>query len=354
MAWKSDDDIGVIDVFCGIGGLTHGFYKEGVKIIAGVDVDPSCRYAFETNNHAPFINKSIEEVSSKEVSDLFGKIKVKVLVGCAPCQPFSTYNRKKDGNGEWKLLREFSRLVSESEPDVVSMENVPQIMRHDIFKWFVNELKRLGYHVYHDVVFCPDYGVPQRRRRLVLLASKFGEIALIEKTHRPENYKKVRDAIGKLRPLKCGEVDRKDPLHRCRDLTALNLMRIRSTPEGGGWENWDDKLKLECHKKETGHTFRAVYGRMKWDALASTITTEFINLGSGRFGHPVQDRAISIREAALLQTFPKYYEFFDDESEITFETMARHIGNAVPVRLGKVIARSIRNHVKSHIRQDGK
>lgn len=354
MTGQPDNNMGVIDIFCGVGGLTHGFYKEGFKIIAGIDVDSSCRYAFEVNNHAPFINKSIDEVSSKEISDLFGKCKVKILIGCAPCQPFSMYNRKRGGNGEWRLLRDFSRLVAEVEPDVVSMENVPQIMQHKIFEWFVRELKRHGYYVYYDVVFCPDYGVPQRRRRLVLVASRFGEVALVEKTHRPANYKKVRDAIGKLRPLKCGEVDPKDPLHRSRNLTALNLLRIKSTPEGGGWEDWKDELKLECHKKETGYSFSAVYGRMKWNDLGSTITTKFSNLGSGRFGHPVQDRAISIREAALLQTFPKYYRLFDDESEITFTTLSTHIGNAVPVRLGRAIARSIRNHVESHMRQDGR
>ena len=351
---KSDSNMDVIDVFCGIGGLTHGFYKEGFKIIAGIDVEPSCGYAFEVNNQAPFINKSIEEVSSKEISDLFGESKVKILIGCAPCQPFSSYNRRKDKTDEWKLLGDFSRLVSEAEPDIVSMENVPQIIHHAVFEEFVRKLERDGYDVSYSLVFSPDYGIPQRRRRLVLIASKFGEVALIGKTHAPENYKTVRDAIGNLRPLRCGEMDHQDPLHKCRNLTALNLMRIKSTPEGGGWENWDDNLKLKCHKKKTGHSFSAVYGRMRWDGLASTITTEFTNLGSGRFGHPVQDRAISIREAALLQTFPMYYKFFDDESKITFKTLPRHIGNAVPVRLGKVIARSIKNHVRKRMRDDGK
>lgn len=344
---KSADTIGVIDVFCGVGGLTHGFHKEGFKIIAGIDVDSSCRYAFEANNEAPFINKSIEKVSSKEVSDLFGKSKIKILVGCAPCQPFSSYNRKKDKSDEWKLLRDFSRLVSETKPDVVSMENVPRIRSHQVFEEFVRNLEKDGYHVSCYSVFCPDYGIPQSRRRLVLFASKFGKVDLIEKTHTPENYKKLEDTIRKLRPIGAGEVDPKDPLHRSRNLSPLNKIRIKSTLEGGGWETWDDAIKLKCHKKKKGASFRAVYGRMRWDQPAPTITTESHQLGSGRFGHPVQDRAISIREAALLQTFPKYYKFFEYKSEITVETLSRHIGNAVPVRLGKVIAKSIKKHLEN-------
>jgi len=334
----------VVDIFCGVGGLTHGFYKEGFKIIAGIDVDPTCGYAFEANNGAPFINKSVEDVSPEEVSELFGKSKVKILVGCAPCQPYSTYNRKKDKTDEWKLIKDFSRLVSKTEPDVVSMENVPQVRHHQVFKKFIRKLEK-NYNVSIHMVFCPDYGIPQRRRRLVLIASKFGKVDLIEKTHGPRRYKTLKDAIGKLRPIAAGEVDPKDPLHRARNLTPLNLLRIRSTPEGGGWQAWDDAIKLECHKKEKGASFRAVYGRMRWDQPGSTITTLFHNIGCGRFGHPEQDRALSVREAALLQTFPMYYKFFEDRSDIKITTLARHIGNAVPYRLGRVIAKSIKQHI---------
>src|SRR2546428_2685440 len=164
----------VVDVFCGIGGLTHGFYKEGFRILAGIDVDPSCKYSFESNNDAPFINKSIEDVSPKEISDIFGDCNTRVLVGCAPCQPFSAYNRKKKKNDKWKLLRDFSNLVSETQPEVVSMENVPQVLHHHVFNEFVRDLVRSGYAVSQYMVFCPDYGIPQRRRRMVLFASKFG------------------------------------------------------------------------------------------------------------------------------------------------------------------------------------
>ncbi len=217
------DTPGVIDVFCGIGGLTHGFFKEDFKILGGIDVDASCKYAFESNNKAPFVNKSIEDVKSDEVSALFGECKTKILIGCAPCQPFSMYNRKKSENAKWKLLRNFSRLVSDIRPDIVSMENVPQLCHHRVFGEFLRDLKRAGYTVSQYVVFCPDYGVPQRRRRLVLFASKFGEIKLLPKTHSPKNYKRVRNAIFKLRPIGSGEVGPQGPVAQIPETQPTEL-----------------------------------------------------------------------------------------------------------------------------------
>jgi DNA (cytosine-5)-methyltransferase 1 len=261
------------------------------------------------------------------------------------------YNREKSKSRKWKLLRNFSELVSEIGPDIVSMENVPQVRHHRVFDEFVESLESGGYVVSQYKVFCPDYGIPQRRRRLVLFGSKFGKVELLRKTHSPENYKKVKDAIFGLRPIRAGEVDPTDPLHRSRGLSPLNLTRIRNTPEGGAWQTWDESLKLKCHKKAKGVSFRAVYGRMRWDGLGSTITTEFQNLGTGRFGHPDQDRTISIREAALLQTFPKYYKFVKHKSDITFVHLSKQIGNAVPVKLGRVIAKSIKSHLEHAINE---
>ena len=346
---RRSSNTAVVDVFCGVGGLSHGFFKEDFNVVAGIDVDRSCRFAFEKNNEARFVEKSIEDVTAEEINWLFGNSKIRILVGCAPCQPFSTYNREKGKSDEWKLLNDFSRLVVQTKPHVVSMENVPQVRHHKVFEDFVSTLKENGYYVTIDIAFCPDYGIPQRRRRLVLLASKFGKVKLMEKTHKQENYKTLRDAIGHLRPIAAGEVDPKDPLHRARKLSEINVLRIRSTPEGGGWQTWDDSLKLKCHKKERGRSFRAVYGRMRWNQPSSTITTLFHNIGCGRFGHPQQDRAISIREAALLQTFPKYYRFYEKKSDITMAALSRHIGNAVPVKLGRVIAKSIRGHLEEHL-----
>ncbi len=335
----------VIDLFCGVGGLAHGFYKEGFRVIAGIDADASCKYAFETNNKAIFLNKPIEKVTSNDINKLFAESKTKIMIGCAPCRPFSPYNRKRASSEEWKLLRDFTRLVKGSKPDVISMENVPQLKSHHVFAEFVDNLTRQGYTVSQYTVYCPDYGIPQRRRRLVLFASKFGKVELVAKTNSPRTYKTTRQVMFNLSRIRAGEIDSRDPLHRARNLSPLNLQRIRSTPEGGGWTDWEKSLRLKCHKKKSGKSFSAVYGRMSWDDISPTITTEFINLGSGRFGHPEQDRTISLREAALLQTFPLYYRFFEGERDISFQKLGRHIGNAVPIRLSRVIARSIRRHL---------
>ncbi len=350
---KKINNVAVIDLFCGIGGLSHGFVKENFKVVAGIDIDNTCKYSFETNNNSTFISKSVSDISKEEINKLFGKTKHKILVGCAPCQPFSSYTFKdgeKNDNNKWKLLYEFARLVKETEPDVISMENVSQLInfkKAPIFEDFLNSLRELGYFVHYEVVNCPDYGIPQNRKRLVLLASKLGEIKLISKTHNKENYVTVKDAIGKLPEIKDGEVYKKDRLHFARKLSPLNKKRIQKTPYGGSWKDWSDDLKLECHKKESGKSYPSVYGRMKWEEPSPTMTTHCIGYGNGRFGHPEQDRAISLREASLLQTFPIDYKFFDEKEEFfSSVVIARQIGNAVPVRLGEVVAKSIKEHLK--------
>jgi DNA (cytosine-5)-methyltransferase 1 len=156
----------------------------------------------------------------------------------------------------------------------------------------------------------------------------------------------VRKAIGRLKEITAGGAPpSRDPLHRACNLSTLNLRRIRATPAGGGWQDWPRSLQLDCHRRSSGKTFPSVYGRMEWDALAPTLTTQCYGLGNGRFGHPTQDRAISLREAALLQTFPRDYRFVSPEDDVTFKHVGRHIGNAVPVRIGEAIARSIKEHV---------
>ena len=343
----------VIDLFCGIGGLSHGFVKESFNVVAGIDIDEACKYSFETNNNSTFISKSISDISKKEMGKLFGKAKYKVLVGCAPCQPFSSYTFKdgeKTNNEKWELLYEFARLVKEIQPDVISMENVSQLInfkKAPVFEDFLCSLKELGYFVHYEVVNCPDYGIPQNRKRLVLLASQLGEINLIPKTHSKKNYVTVKDAIGKLPKINDGEFYKKDKLHFARKLTPLNKKRIQNTPYGGSWIDWPDDLKLKCHKKESGKSYLSVYGRMKWEEPSPTMTTHCIGYGNGRFGHPEQDRGISLREASLLQTFPIDYKFFDEkEGVFSSVVIARQIGNAVPVRLGEIVAKSIKEHLK--------
>ncbi|MEP6683086.1 MAG: DNA (cytosine-5-)-methyltransferase [Parafilimonas sp.] len=342
----------VIDLFCGIGGLSHGFVLEGFKVNAGIDFDESCRFAFESNNKSKFIHKDISDVTSIELDGYFSKNKRKILVGCAPCQAFSQYmfkDKEKDNN-KWTLLYEFGRLIEETQPDIISMENVSQLLnfkKAPVFEDFIALLKKEGYFFSYQIVYCPDYGIPQNRKRLVLLASKFGEINLIDKTHSRENYKTVRDVIGQLPVLEDGQSDSNDRFHFSRKLSALNKKRIRSTPYGGSWKDWPDDLVLECHKKETGKSYPSIYGRMKWETQAPTITTHCIGYGNGRFGHPEQHRGISLREAALLQTFPMSYEFFDKAKSFSSSAIARQLGNAVPVVLGQVIAKSINHHLKN-------
>jgi DNA (cytosine-5)-methyltransferase 1 len=342
----------VIDLFCGVGGLSHGFIQEDFNVLAGIDIDETCRFAFEENNKSEFIAKSITDLSAQEINRIYGEnTDLKILVGCAPCQNFSSYmfkDKDKDSN-KWKLLYEFSRLVKETEPDIISMENVSQLInfkKAPVFEDFVNDLKDLGYFVSYEIVNCPDYGIPQNRKRLILLASKFGEIKLIPKTHNRDSYVTVKDAIGELPFIKDGEKDINDPIHFSRKLTPKNKKRIEATPYGGSWKDWNEDLRLECHKKETGKSFPSVYGRMVWEKPSPTMTTQCIGYGNGRFGHPVQDRAISLREAALLQTFPLDYKFVKNDQDYNSTILARQIGNAVPVKLGQVVAKSVKEHLK--------
>jgi DNA (cytosine-5)-methyltransferase 1 len=349
--------IAAVDLFCGVGGKTHGFIKAGIPVVAGVDIDHTCKFAFEANNTgATFYCKSVDELTPEEIGAWYPANAFRVLIGCAPCQPFSTYSyRYRTAKGKpqkdvrWGLLSTFSGLVRELQPDIVTAENVPELslQKHQVYLRFISDLKSIGYHVTSKVVRCADYGVPQTRKRLVVLASKFGSIDLVEPTHSPDRYVTVRDRIGDLPPITAGgPPPANDLLHRSCGLSPRNLRRIRATPYGGGWQDWPASLRLRCHKKATGKTYPSVYGRMSWDDLAPTITTQCFGLGNGRFGHPVQDRAISLREAALLQTFPPDYAFVEPEAQIMFARIGRHIGNAVPVELGRAIARSIILHLQ--------
>lgn len=340
-----------IDLFCGIGGLTKGLSLAGINIVAGFDIDESCRFAYERNNNARFISEDVNNITAQEINPLFSnQAGVKIIVGCAPCQPFSRYSLRYRKGGrtddKWKLLYSFSRIVGECRPDIVSMENVPSLINEDVFKDFVGQLRKLDYYVDWKVVYCPDYGVPQKRKRLVLLASRFGEIYLIPPLFCKKNYKTVRMAIGGLPPISDGEICKEDGLHRSSKLSKINKKRIMQSVPGGTWKDWDEDLQASCHKKESGLTYPSVYGRMRWDEPSPTITTQFYGYGNGRFGHPEQDRAISLREGAILQSFPDDYIFMDESHPVKKRELGIHIGNAVPVELGRAIGISIQKHLQ--------
>ena len=347
--------IKVVDLFCGIGGLTHGLIKEGIDVVAGIDNDNSCKFGYEYNNKTKFIHKDILQVSAKDIDDLFGEKNktIRVLAGCAPCQPFSKLNLNAITEKQLEPLGKFAQLIAETQPDIVSMENVSDLALENKYPVFANFLKVLSdnnYHYKYEIVNVSEFGVPQKRRRLVLLASKFGEIELIKRTHKDKRVT-VRDVIKHLQPIKDGEASKKDPLHRSRKLASINLKRIKATPHDGGSSNsWSKNLILDCHKKDSGKTYRStVYGRMRWDEPAPTMTTQCIGIGNGRFGHPEQDRAISLREAAIFQTFPDAYQFFNPEKPMIIGNVAKFIGNAVPVKLGAVIGKSIKEHIKHYV-----
>lgn len=334
-----------IDLFCGAGGLTHGLILEGIPVVAGIDVDPACRHPLETNNNARFIQEDISRSKPAKLQALFGDAEIRVLAGCAPCQPFSTYAQRYDtvGSPRWSLLYEFARLVKGVRPDIVTMENVPTVEKHQVYSDFVATLEKLGYKVWHDVVDCSDYGLPQRRRRMVLLASRLSQIELIEAGHKSPMT--VREAIGRLPSIVAGGSLPSDPLHAASKLSKVNLQRIRASRPGGTWRDWPKRLIADCHQRDTGHSYPGVYGRMVWDEPAPTLTTQYYGFGSGRFGHPEQDRAISLREGAILQGFPKDYSFVPEGAPIRFKALGRMIGNAVPVTLGRIIGRSILKHL---------
>ncbi|GHT16951.1 restriction endonuclease subunit M [Bacteroidia bacterium] len=349
-------DFAVVDLFCGIGGLTHGFVKEKFTVSAGVDFDNTCRYAYNTNNKAYFLYRDITNLTADELNNLYPKNKRKILVGCAPCQPFSIFNYKNNNNAErqavdnkWRLLYSFANLIEATQPEIVSMENVPQLQKFNngkVFNDFVLRLKKNGYKVSYGIVNAQNYGVPQRRKRLILLASKHSKFELIPATHK-DNYVTVRQAIGHLPEIEDGEHCKDDFLHFPRKLSKLNKKRVLATPEGGGWKDWDDSLVLECHKKQGGQMYSSVYGRMSWEDVAPTMTTYCIGLNNGKFGHPQQNRAISLREAAILQSFPEKYDLIDPDVAFNAQILARHIGNAVPVGLGQAIAKSIKKHIQT-------
>ena len=339
--------VSAIDLFCGAGGLTNGLQKAGVKVQAGYDIEAKCKYAYEFNNNSIFVQKDITEVTKSEIETYFGN-DIKLLAGCAPCQPFSTYNQGKDvtSDKKWPLLYQFARLIDEVQPELVTMENVPSVTKHKVYIDFIQSLESKGYNVHSCTVDCTQYGIPQSRKRHVVLASKLGHICLIEPTHK-EKPITVKDTIKCLPPLKAGRQCKTDPLHKSSDLSPLNLKRIKVSKPGGTWRDWPEDLIADCHKKDSGKTFPGVYARMEWDQPSPTMTTQCYGFGNGRFGHPTQNRAISLREAALFQTFPIDYQFTPPDSPIELKSIGKMIGNAVPVRLGEVIGLSIKHHLES-------
>lgn len=355
-----DVKISAVDLFCGAGGLTYGLERAGVDVEVGVDSDPDCRYPYERMTEASFRQADVVPLSRSpgEVERMFDlRSDLTLLAGCAPCQPFSALNHGGDStdHDKWAMLDYFRRIVDEVRPDVVATENVFEVRNDDMYKRFFEALKDWGYHVNSEEnkrIYCPEYGIPQKRKRWVVVASREGPIELPEPTHPDQSdYPSVEDCIDDLPPIEAGEAHPALDLHRSRGLSDKNLERIDLMEPGEDWRIWEAKgredLLLECHKKESGRSFKAPYGRMRPDDPAPTITTQFYNYGSGQFGHydEEQDRALSLLEGAMLQTFPMHYEFYDDWEDTGVQNLGRMIGNAVPPKLGELIGEAILDHV---------
>jgi len=363
-------NLAAVDLFCGAGGLTYGLERAGIPVAAGIDIDPACEYPYETNTEANFVEANIGDLTGDDLRALYPEdCDFRILTGCAPCQPFSHMsNGHTDSDAEeWDLLDEFKRLVETVEPEIVAMENVPQVREHDVYDRFRSVLdgtgspneNGLGYYVWTDTIDCPEYGVPQSRKRLVLLASQFDTIDLVPPSHDvddPTAPVTVRRALEPLElpSIDAGERSESDPLHVAAGLRGKNPERIRQSKPGGTWRDWDPELRARCHERASGNSYVSSYGRMEWDEPAPTITTQFYNYGSGRFGHPnwnedpekSVDRALSLREGAILQTYPANYEFAADPREVSKDKIGQLIGNAVPVRVASAIGGSIRRHLE--------
>jgi len=346
----ADSSVSAVDLFCGAGGLTHGLLQAGIKVEAGIDFDPQMKYAFEKNNPGvEFLQWDVSRKNCRSINRLFDADKYRLLAGCAPCKPFSKLTNGVMSHDDWDLLDNFGRFVKGILPEVVTMENVPELADRgrEVFDRFVRTLEKLSYHVDWQIVQCTEYGVPQSRRRLVLLASQLGEISVPDGRYpHPSQWKTVRKTIENLPVLEAGEEDPSDPMHVASSLSSMNLKRIRATQHDGGTRHdWPDELVLDCHRKKSGESYFSIYGRMWWDQPAPTMTTLCTGIGNGRFGHPEQDRSITLREAALLQSFPRSYEFWPFDERLNRKAVGRMIGNAVPPKLARELGHTIIDHV---------
>lgn len=333
-----------IDFFCGAGGMTRGLLDAGINVIAGFDQDENCQPSYEFNNiGAKFIHADIRAIDLAQLIEnsrmrKFGDV---LFAGCAPCQPFSSQRKGEGHHRDATLLSEFGRLVEKALPGYVLIENVPGIAKvqgFSTFQRFLRTLTENGYKYIYDILDAKHYGVPQNRRRLVLLASRQSVPSLPKPKYGSQllPFRTVRQAISHFPPIASGEQHSAIPNHVAASITEINLKRLRLTPhDGGDRRSWPEDLQLECHKGSyKGHT--DVYGRMSWDNPSPALTGRCYSISNGRYGHPVQDRAISLREAAAIQTFPDGYVFFGSNKHIS-----KQIGNAVPVRLAEQIGRHI-------------
>jgi DNA (cytosine-5)-methyltransferase 1 len=335
-----------IDFFCGAGGVTCGFIQAGINVLGGIDNDIACKITYEKNNKAKFLHKDIRYLKKSSLRHEFGIFRNDdelIFIGCSPCQYYTNLKTDKSKSKEGRMLIEdFQDYVDYYRPGYIFIENVPGFEKNH--KSPISKFKRFlsnkNYNFIDKVINAKYFGIPQNRRRYVLLASRMTDAMNIPKENK-NNIKTVEKAIGDLKqfkPVIDGYIDKSMFQHTVAKLSYINLERIKKTPKNGGdrryWKNIPD-LQLDCYKNHSGHY--DVYGRMNWKKPAPTITTKFRYTSNGRYGHPDQDRAISIREGATLQSFPLDYFFYSSN----LNKIGRMIGNAVPPALAKIIGITI-------------
>lgn len=333
-----------VDFFCGAGGMTYGFRQAGIKVLAGIDNDIHCKETYEINNKdSIFILKDITKFNEEELMEYIDIEKNDddmVFIGCSPCQYWTKIQTNKMKSKSSKnLLNDFLRFIRYYKPGYFIIENVPGLFNkknENVLSGFIDTVTKEGYHVDYDIIYSNEYGVPQTRRRFLLIASRLSEIELPEAE---DNYElTVRNYIGdkKVFPsIPAGHKDDTDFIHTTCSLSEKNLIRIKMTEHNGGIRmSWKDNPTLQIPTYQNNDkSFRNIYGRIFWDKPAPTITTKFHSFSNGRFGHPDEDRALSLREGATLQTFPLTYKF--EGSSIC--SISKQIGNAVPPELAKRI-----------------
>lgn len=344
--------IRVFDFFSGCGGASAGWRAAGMEIALGLDNDSDAQRTFEVNfPEAAFVGEDIAEVAASALDSIVDDCRGHPLLfnACAPCQPFSRQRRGSTPPGDERLglLHHVLRFVRRYRPELIFAENVPGLREegvgHGVFWQLLKTLRELGYSTKHRVVNSQDYGVPQRRARLVLLASVLGPIDFPPPTHGPDaptaDHSTVAQWIGAFPAIAAGETHPLLPNHRAARLSPLNLRRIRATPPGGGWRDLPPDLR-PASRQSGFKGFTDVYGRLRWDAPAPALTTRCISYSNGRFGHPEQDRAISVREAASLQTIPAGFVLTGNLS-----AQARQVGNAVPPLLAQHFGECLTAHL---------